>query len=62
MGFGEPGSAVFFDDEVHRLMGLQDNRYQSLYHFTVGKPLEDPRLETLPPYHHLESSRIQNKI
>jgi hypothetical protein len=25
----------------------------SLYHFTVGHPLEDPRLTTLPPYSHL---------
>jgi hypothetical protein len=26
---------------------------QSLYHFTVGGPVEDRRLMTLPPYGHL---------
>ena len=48
------GIGCFFDDAVHELLGLTDDRYQSLYHFTVGHPLEDPRLTTLPPYSHLE--------
>ena len=48
------GIGCFFDDAVHEIMGFSDNRYQSLYHFTVGKPLEDPRLTTYPPYHHLK--------
>jgi len=47
------GIGCFFDDAVHELLGLSDDRYQSLYHFTVGHPLEDPRLTTLPPYSHL---------
>jgi SagB-type dehydrogenase family enzyme len=47
------GIGCFFDDEVHDLLGLSDDRYQSLYHFTVGHPLDDPRLTTLPPYSHL---------
>ncbi len=47
------GIGCFFDDAVHELLGLSDDRYQSLYHFTVGHPLEDPRLTTLPPYAHL---------
>jgi hypothetical protein len=47
------GIGCFFDDAVHELLGLVDDRYQSLYHFTVGHPLEDPRLTTLPPYSHL---------
>ena len=47
------GIGCFFDDAVHELLGLTDDRYQSLYHFTVGHPLEDPRLTTLPPYSHL---------
>lgn len=48
------GIGCFFDDLVHELLGFADNAYQSLYHFTVGGPLEDARLTTLPPYHHLE--------
>ncbi len=48
------GIGCFFDDAVHELMGFKDSRYQSLYHFTVGRPVEDPRLTTYPPYHHLQ--------
>jgi SagB-type dehydrogenase family enzyme len=48
------GIGCFFDDAVHELLGLTDNQFQSLYHFTIGKPLEDQRLTTLPPYHHLK--------
>ncbi len=48
------GIGCFFDDLVHQLLGLDDNSYQSLYHFTVGKPVIDKRLTTLPPYHHLD--------
>jgi len=44
------GIGCFFDDELHRWLGLEDRTFQSLYHFTVGKPLEDPRLGSLPPY------------
>ena len=51
------GIGCFFDDAVHEIMGLGDNRYQSLYHFTVGKPLEDPRLTTYPPYFHLKDKK-----
>jgi nitroreductase len=44
------GIGCFFDDPVHEVLGLKTARYQSLYHFTVGKPVEDSRLTTLPPY------------
>ena len=47
------GIGCFFDDAVHEILGLKDNQYQSLYHFTIGKPVDDPRLTTYPPYHHL---------
>ena len=50
------GIGCFFDDAVHEIMGLSDNRYQSLYHFTIGQPIEDPRLTTYPPYNHLKNS------
>ena len=48
------GIGCFFDDAVHELMGFKDLRYQSLYHFTVGRPAEDARLTTYPPYDRLE--------
>ena len=47
------GIGCFFDDAVHEILGLKDNQYQSLYHFTIGRPVEDPRLTTYPAYHHL---------
>ncbi|HYE37867.1 SagB/ThcOx family dehydrogenase [Methylocaldum sp.] len=49
------GIGCFFDDPVHELLGLEDTRFQSLYHFTVGSPVNDSRLETLPPYAHLKA-------
>jgi len=53
-GLRGTGIGCFFDDAVHDILGLTDNQYQSLYHFTIGKPLEDPRLATYPPYDHLK--------
>jgi nitroreductase len=47
------GIGCFFDDAVHEVLGLSGSRLQSLYHFTVGAPLIDKRLQTLPPYGHL---------
>jgi hypothetical protein len=44
------GIGCFFDDAVHHLLGLEGKGFQSLYHFTVGHPVEDPRLTTLPAY------------
>lgn len=44
------GIGCFFDDPVHQLIGLSDQRYQSVYHFTVGTPITDERIETGPPY------------
>ncbi|MCU0503041.1 MAG: SagB/ThcOx family dehydrogenase [Anaerolineae bacterium] len=49
-GLRGTGIGCFFDDAMHALLGLNDTRYQSLYHFTVGGPEEDRRLTTLPAY------------
>ena len=54
-GIRGTGIGCYFDDRVHELLGFKDNQFQSLYHFTVGKPLEDKRLETLPAYGHLKT-------
>jgi nitroreductase len=54
-GLRGTGIGCFFDDMMHSLLGLNDDSYQSLYHFTIGSPIEDKRLTTLPPYHHLKS-------
>lgn len=49
------GIGCFFDDAVHDMLGFKDNRYQSLYHFTIGLPVDDSRLTTYPPYYHLKN-------
>ena len=49
-GIRSTGIGCFFDDPVHEVFGIRDMSYQSLYHFTVGGPVEDTRLTTLPPY------------
>ena len=54
-GVGDTGIGFFFDDLVHDMLGLRDNEFQSLYHFTVGGPVEDVRLQTSDPYHHYET-------
>lgn len=48
------GIGCFFDDPVHEMLGVQGLSFQSLYHFTIGGPVEDRRMMTLPAYHHLK--------
>jgi nitroreductase len=50
VGLRSTGIGCFFDDPMHALLGLTDNRYQSLYHFTVGGAVDDHRLTTKPGY------------
>lgn len=47
------GIGCFFDDPVHEIVGIKERSFQSLYHFTIGGPVEDGRLMTLPAYHHV---------
>jgi len=54
-GIRGTGIGCFFDDPMHQLLGLQNTDFQSLYHFTIGVPLVDDRLQTLPGYWHLDS-------
>jgi nitroreductase len=49
-GLRGTGIGCFFDDGVHQLLGIDDHSLQSLYHFTVGGPVEDTRLTTQPGY------------
>jgi SagB-type dehydrogenase family enzyme len=52
-GLRGTGIGCFFDDAVHKLCGLNGTRFQDLYHFTLGGPRTDSRIQTLPPYGHL---------
>jgi len=52
-GIRGTGIGCFFDDLTHRVFGLEGDRFQVLYHFTMGGAVDDPRLRTHPPYQHL---------
>ena len=48
------GIGCFFDDGVAKIIGVEDARLASIYHFTLGGPVEDERLTLLDAYHHLD--------
>nr|GEX25921.1 putative nitroreductase family protein [Tanacetum cinerariifolium] len=50
VGLSATGIGCFFDDPVHEVLGLTGLNYQSLYHFTVGGPVVDKRIMSLPAY------------
>jgi SagB-type dehydrogenase family enzyme len=45
LGLRATGIGAFFDDEVHRYLSLTPEQGQVVYHFAVGYPVPDPRLE-----------------
>ncbi len=45
LGLRATGIGAFFDDEVHRYLSLAPEQGQVVYHFAVGHPVLDPRLE-----------------
>ena len=49
-GIRSTGIGCYFDDPVHEAFGIASREWQSFYHFTVGGPVEDTRLTTLPAY------------
>ena len=49
-GLRATGIGCYFDDPMHAVLGLADTAFQDLYHFTVGGPIDDERLTTLPAY------------
>ena len=58
-GLRGTGIGCFFDDALHQLIGLPEPGaalapLQSVYHFTVGVAISDPRIVTTPPYAHLQ--------
>ena len=53
-GLRGTGIGCFYDDHVHQLLGLTNNDWQVLYHFTVGLPLVDHRVTSWSPYRERE--------
>jgi hypothetical protein len=56
-GIRATGIGCFLDDLTHRIFGLEGDRFQVLYHFTMGGAIDDARLQTQPPYQHLAEER-----
>ena len=51
LGLSGTGIGCFLDDLMNtKVLGLKNNLYQSMYHFTVGVGYVDSRIQTLPPY------------
>ena len=63
-GFQGTGIGCYFDDAVHRALGLDTTQFQDIYHFTVGRALIDARLGTEEAYAHLQQreSRLPLKL
>jgi nitroreductase len=61
LGLRGTGIGCFFDDALHQLLGLPEPAgtapLQSVYHFTIGQAVLDPRIATEPAYAHLHSER-----
>jgi hypothetical protein len=53
------GMGCYYDDPVHGVFGLRGRQFQSLYHFTIGGAVEDPRLTTLPPYGGMRNAEFE---
>jgi SagB-type dehydrogenase family enzyme len=50
LGLSATGIGCFLDDEFHALLGIQGLKYQSLYHFTIGRAIIDLRITTEEGY------------
>jgi len=49
-GIRATGIGCYFDEPVHTAFGIVIREWKIFYHFTVGGPVEDGRLSTLPAY------------
>ena len=45
LGLRATGIGAFFDDQVHRYLGIEREQGQVVYHFAIGHPVPDPRVE-----------------
>jgi hypothetical protein len=50
LGLNGTGIGCFLDDEVHRLLGIADDRFQAVYFFALGRALSDERVSAAPAY------------
>ena len=50
LGLSATGIGCYLDDVMHRMLGLSDNTFQTLYHFTIGRAIIDTRMSMRKPY------------
>ena len=53
IGLSGTGIGCFLDDTMHNLLGLKNNRFQTLYHFTVGRGSVHSRILTKNAYENM---------
>ena len=61
-GLRGTGIGCFFDELSQEVLGLSGQTFQVLYHFTIGGAVEDPRVQTEPPYDHLDHGRHRGRL
>jgi SagB-type dehydrogenase family enzyme len=49
-GLRGTGIGCFFDDPCLELLGISEQRLRPIYHFVVGVPIHDSRIQTEPSY------------
>jgi SagB-type dehydrogenase family enzyme len=46
LGLGATGIGAFYDDKVHEYLHVAPEQGQVVYHFAIGYPVPDPRVES----------------
>ncbi|MGB6018501.1 MAG: SagB/ThcOx family dehydrogenase [Sulfurimonadaceae bacterium] len=50
LGLSATGIGCYLDDVMHRMLGLDDDTFQTMYHFTIGRSIVDTRVSMREPY------------
>lgn len=58
MGLSGTGIGCFLDDMMHGLLGVKNNNFQVLYHFTVGRGYVDSRIMSKPAYTNIKKENL----
>ena len=50
LGLSATGIGCYLDDVMHRMLGLEEKTFQTMYHFTIGRAIIDTRMSMRKPY------------
>lgn len=50
LGLDATGIGCYLDDVMHRMLGFEDDTFQTMYHFTIGHAIIDTRMSMREPY------------